>query len=896
MVEHLDGCSACRRLAAALAGVEGERPDPQEPRGRLVSRYVLLECLGAGGMGLVYSAFDPQLERKVALKLIRPDAVRSPEVRARLVAEAKAMARVSHPNVVTVYDAGIHEGQPFVTMQLVVGGSLREHLRGLSLRAWRERLRLLVEAGEGLAAAHAAGIVHRDFKPENVLVTPEGEVRVGDFGLAGELWREELEGPARSEQTRAQAVGTPAYMAPELLAGACADARSDQFSYCLTLFEALIGQRPGVDPRSLEGPTGAGRSLKRLPSRLRRAVLRGLAPKPEDRFPSMRELLAALRLAQPLGRRARLLLVAGGVAAAFAGAGLTRVALVPRPCEQVASRVTTLWNPARRDAVAAAFSRTGLPYERSAAERALSRMDEYAERWERQRIEACEATWVRGERSERALDLEMRCLDRALRDFEALVEVLSKADATVVENAVEAVGGLDDLSDCGDLSRLEREGPTARQDAGPEVLKAATHLSQAKAWYDAGRFHDALLEAGSARALAEASGHRPTFAEARFAEGDARAKTGDYSRAEQELKESLLLAEGLGMDDVAGRASARLAEVVGGNLQRTEAAFDHLAIARAKAERLGDARAAGGLEYVRAMLLHRQGRFDEVLQACAKALPTTEQAYGPEHIKVARIHRLLASTLVQEGRLAAALVHHRRAIELFRSLLGEGHPDGALGLSSAGHLHAALGRHAEALAFHERSLVMALASVGPEHPYVANALAGRAMAREMTGDLEAARADAERALAIRKAVYGPAHPLTAVSLTVLAAIEQRAGRLDLALELSEQADAALQTALRPEHPGRADALAVLGSVLLDSGRVSDARSRLEQALALRAKHPGEPARRARTQFALARALASAGEGARAMELAREALETFSVLGRGFDEDTKRIEAWIAEKR
>jgi predicted Ser/Thr protein kinase len=282
--EHIDHCNDCRQLVAEAAQAHHE--GALALAGRTVDRYEVVRAIGAGGMGIVYLAEDTQLHRKVALKVPRAHAG---DEQARTLAEARAMARLAHPNVVAVYEAGRFDDQVFVAMEFVDGITLSEWLRA-SERSWREVLDVLRDAGKGLAAAHAAGIVHRDFKPDNVLIDHDGRVRVTDFGLAHAL--ESAGEPCPG--------GTPSYMAPEQLAGATGDARSDQFSFCVTLYEALYAQRilsstattlatPHRFASLPEPPRGSG-----VPAWLRRVLERGLAHEPGDRFASMAELLRAL--------------------------------------------------------------------------------------------------------------------------------------------------------------------------------------------------------------------------------------------------------------------------------------------------------------------------------------------------------------------------------------------------------------------------------------------------------------------------------------------------------------------------------------------------------------------------------------------------------------------------
>jgi serine/threonine protein kinase/formylglycine-generating enzyme required for sulfatase activity len=358
--------------------VRGNRVDgPVEARepdlgiGAHVGRYVILERIGAGAMGVVYGAYDPQLDRKIALKLLRGiGAGAAPLARARMMREAKAMARLQHPNVAAVHDVGVaDDDRVFLATEFLSGGTLHAWLDGKP-RTWREIVNVFGHAGRGLAAAHAEGLVHRDFKPDNVLLDKEGRPRVVDFGLARNIEaadaesksgntidlgramsdldgagpREDPHPPPRYDPnaetgvdmspsdkldklTRTGALmGTPAYMSPEQFLGEPTDERTDQFSFCVALYEALYGARP------FEGDTllalsvsvtgGNFRPLpkdREVPAWIRRAVLRGLAIKREARYPSMGALIAALEDDPAVKGRRRLVAVAiAGVALASA--------------------------------------------------------------------------------------------------------------------------------------------------------------------------------------------------------------------------------------------------------------------------------------------------------------------------------------------------------------------------------------------------------------------------------------------------------------------------------------------------------------------------------------------------------------------------------------------------
>ncbi len=283
---------------------------------RFAGRYEIRERIGEGAMGVVHVAFDPKLHRKLAVKFVVPrrDNLRARE---RLLREAQAMARVNHPNVVSIHDVGEAEGQVFIVMDYVEGGTLAQWLRQAP-RPWREVVQMFVQAGRGLAAAHEASLIHRDFKPDNVLVDQAGVAHVTDFGLVLELEesiRSEIPKPAQrpepfesqgseggtlADDTLTQTgaiVGTLAYMAPEQNQGLAADERSDQFSFCVALFEGLYGHLPSAGG-SQSSPSGdrlrSGARRPEVPPRIRAAIGRGLSLAPADRWPSMSALLDEL--------------------------------------------------------------------------------------------------------------------------------------------------------------------------------------------------------------------------------------------------------------------------------------------------------------------------------------------------------------------------------------------------------------------------------------------------------------------------------------------------------------------------------------------------------------------------------------------------------------------------
>ena len=342
IVDHAAACDRCRAVIELVVdGDTAATPRDGDDRttiapGTRVGRYVIDDCIGAGGMGVVYAAVDSELHRRVAVKVLRGarDGALDSRGRERLLREARTLARLSHPNVVTVYDVGMHGEHLFVAMELVEGGSLTTWLRG-ERRPLGDILDRLQEAGQGLAAAHAAGVVHRDVKPDNILVGADGRARMTDFGLARvepERVKAVVDGVLSDAPltTTHALVGTPLYMAPEQLMGTTADARSDQWSFCATLYEAVAGVRPfpaEVTARSeaIDGGTlAAPQPGRRVPGWLERVARRGLRAAPDERWPSVAALVAALAHGRSRRRRVLLavaaaaVLAVGGVAATLA--------------------------------------------------------------------------------------------------------------------------------------------------------------------------------------------------------------------------------------------------------------------------------------------------------------------------------------------------------------------------------------------------------------------------------------------------------------------------------------------------------------------------------------------------------------------------------------------------
>ncbi|HEU5060445.1 MAG TPA: serine/threonine-protein kinase, partial [Kofleriaceae bacterium] len=578
--DHVDTCDACRRLVAVLAQsrmqttvlgkrIRFARASEAPPSGRALlepgaalGRYRIERLIGQGGMGVVYAAFDPELGRRVAVKVIRPElAACGAQIAARLAREARAMAQVAHPNVIAVYDVGAGDGEVFVAMELAEGRTLREWLRERE-RTWREIVEVFRAAGEGLAAAHDARLIHRDFKPDNVLIDRTGRVRVSDFGLARAVAEEStsevgiprVSGPVELTRT-GQAVGTPAYMAPEQHGHRGADERSDQFSFCVALWEAVYGERPFPGDNALELADAVEHGRRRpaprrkAPRWLRRALERGLEVDPAARFPSMRALLRAIR-----PRRSRLVWVAAaaGIAALVAGGGALLLAgdgrgghdpaSVVASCSAMAdSKMAEVWGARRRGAVLRALSARGGDGERwQLVARAL---DRYAETWKHMQRDACEAG-ARGAQSAAVVDLRAHCLETRLSDFEVILGLLETDEPLVLEQALQSVGGLAAVDRCSAVEVIEGRTPVPRDPAQrAEVEALRRELARADALRLAGRLPEARRALEALFTRAEALGYRPFTADVLYFLGVLQAETGNAAEGEKTLVEAAHTAE-----------------------------------------------------------------------------------------------------------------------------------------------------------------------------------------------------------------------------------------------------------------------------------------------------------------------------------------------------------------
>lgn len=838
-----DGVDVKMSRHAIRARLFGGDPEPTR-----LGRFLVVERVGSGGMGIVYAAYDPQLDRRVALKVLRNDVVRTRRAQRqqKLLEEARAMARLSHANVVTVYEVGTVDDQVFVAM---------EYIEGPTFRAWvvaqkptpKEILEVLMDAGHGLVAAHEAGLVHRDFKPENILVASAGPVQVTDFGLAVATEVPESSSasssahrmltPAGTLLTR-EFAGTPAYMAPEQLKRGNVDARADQYGFCVTLYEVLVGTRPRADAElqrmlvepDYEPPSIAVPESASVARTVMGAIERGLATNPQDRFGDMRALLAAIA---PRAKSRRPLFALGAIGLGAVGV-VAALADEEPPCPSRQDRLVGIWDTPTRRAAEDAFGSGG--YAEDAFGRAAAVLDQRAQAWLAMHQAACLASH-RGEQSDERLDRRMRCLDDRLAQLEAAGLVLAAADSEVVRNAMRVVSGVESVRACEDPSDRQLAGIGILEEADPNI---ASSMRTSDALRRAGRFDDALAAAAKAVDLSRDKERADAEAQAQLALGRSALALASFQPATAAFESARDLGATTEQYRVVAAAAIGQAEVAGigraeheRGLLLAEAAGIAVASAGRPVELVAD------LELLRARLLYAAGRLDEGLEHAEEGLSVLEASGDDANARLADALQVQAMLLYAKGRLEEAHTFCNRALALRREVFGDEHPAVAESLATLGALALVQRKPETAMALFQQALQVRTAALGDGHPDTAKTLANLASARQLSGDLQGARDGYVDALARFENVLGPDDPRLAYVSANVGAIEYDLGHVEQAIEAYVAAVGLMRESLGPDHPKLSITLANLGRAELEVGDAAAGREFLAEALSIRKRTLGE---------------------------------------------------------
>jgi len=841
-------------------GTEPSRDDgpPRRVRRRL-GRFSVLGTLGRGGMGTVLEAYDDTLARTVALKLLHGRVVEARQE--RLLREAQAMAQLSHPNVVQVYEVGMVEDQMFIAMELVEGQNMRQWQE--QPRPWRAVIDAYVQAGRGLQAAHAEGLVHRDFKPENCIMGVNGRVCVLDFGLARGL--RTLDEPTLPGSVSAsldevslmqrltqsgKVLGTLCYLPLQQLMGRPSDEKSDQYSFCVSLYEALHGVLPFTD-RSVEALIDAQRAQRfqpvprgrAVPRRLQRILRRGLARNPVDRWSSMRELLEALeRLRAPRRWPAA---AAGATLLLGFGAGAFAFSTGDDPCASVDAELTAVWGSTEREAVRAAFHDSGHPEASRLLLRVEDQLDHYARRWVARAETACRAELVPS-RSAPLDDGSLACLRRHRGRLRATVHALAEVStpAEALERTVLPFK-LPVLDACRQPASLEAPDLSLAVAQREQMVLIRRQLDEASTLGEAGALATATALAAGAVEQARQLDHGPLLAEALEILGRLQALGPDAREAEATLEEAIGVAAAAHDDASGARAWTSLihARVA---LEEFERAQSLRLAASAAVERADDPIAQARL--LRELgILHRElGEHRRACDLLERALRLEQIALGPTHIDVGVAWFELGRALQGDGRLVAA----RDALERARAIL--------------------------------------VGTVGASHPHVAAVEAGLGQLLRREGRLDDAADALRRALEIHEEVLGPRDPRVARSLLELGEVEFEREKLPHAAHALGRAlqifEATTGTDSRPVGP----CVLRLAEVEWARGNRRRAEELAERAV-VRLDTDGRLQLRAWAHFVLARALyRHADARARARQLAEDA-------GRVLDgERAEEVARWLDE--
>ncbi len=933
--EHLETCPTCRgivhgalgtgptALGTPQPGPDGT-PAPPTPAAhvRLGDRYEVKRLLGRGGMGAVYLARDRMLGRDVAVKLHGVGSGGD-----RLHREAIAMAKLAHPNVVTVYEVASFEDRLYVAMEYVKGGTLGTWTRAAP-RSWRETVEILVAAGQGLAAAHAAELVHRDFKPENVLVGEDGRARVSDFGIAHVQTRASDKiipvavtiDPSQPMTMTGSVLGTPAYMAPEQLVGDPVDARADQFAFCIVAWEALFGERPfsGTSLATLAASI-ALQKLSRpakssVPQRVVDVITRGLANDPAKRYRDMSALLADLRATIGGGKR---WLLAAAIAAVPIAVVVTLLATrghqpSAEACAGGIEQLAGAWDPATSEKLRSAFIAARPKDGAAIHDRVAGVLDAYAGSWAKARRSACEATRVRGEQSEAALDLRMSCLDRKRAELAALARGLADADAPTVMGAQRAAFGLSSLSACDDIAGLSApvQPPDPASRSRVETLRA--DLAEANALRLLGRTKPALEKAQAVVAGASTIKYRPLEAEALTLAGDLEERAGDAAAGIKTLEQAIVAANAGNHKLAAAEAWSRLAWITGYRERDFDRAMLAVQMAAAAIEGAGgNPELSAQLTHYEALILETKGKATEAKAKYLAALAAWERMGEHDTPKIALVYNDLGTVERKLGDLDAALSYHERALAIRTREFGENHPWVFSSVINIGNVAWSRSDYDAAIRSFERALAIAAEVFPPNHPQTALALSNLASAYDHKDMAAQSIATYRRALAMYEALNGPTHPDVADTLRGLANVLAADNQRDEAKQLFERAlsivtakeddpllpklladygqllikddprraEDMLQRAVKigdaddPKDSEIAYPLTALGELYLNTARVPTARPLLERALVLRASEgeDGDVEAFANTELLMAKVLwTTPKDHARAIELATAA--------------------------
>jgi tetratricopeptide (TPR) repeat protein len=694
-------------------------------------------------------------------------------------------------------------------------------------------------------------------------------------------------------------MGTPAYMAPEQHSGGQVDARTDQFGFCVALWEALHGEPPFAGEswteRAQNVIAGKLREPKHpVPARLQRAITRGLALAPGDRWESMDDLLEELvRGRGPWLTRGRALAAAGTLAlAGLVVAGLGWRAGHQRViCTRGESKLAGVWDPARKQAIHAAFAATGKPYAEYAWKSVERIVDTWSGEWSTMYGEACEATWVRHEQSGAMLDLRMQCLDGRRSSLRALSDLLVAGDEQVLSRALDASASLDPVVECANTIALQHAVAPPPATVRPRVDEVRVELATARALHTTGKYREAKAMAEKIVERARELEYAPLEADGMVLLASDQAQLGDLPAAEATLEDALVKAETSGDDEVASRALILQVWVVGHDAARPAeghklARHAEAILQRRHANRLTEA----DLHYEDGMLYVDQGDYARGEPMLIQSLNERESA-GLDHADVSYSLDGLGHLYAQMARYDDSLKVELRALAIREKAYGPEHPITANTMNNIGATLEALGRFDEALDYQRRALAIREKVLPAVHADLATSHVNLGILYYDKGKLDEALAEFKTALDLAERALGSEHRQVAETLDYVATLYAAKAQFAEALPYFERGLALAEKVLGAKHPLAAEMRNGIGQCLLNLGRLDEATVMLEQALAMREATSTDPAELADTRFGLAKAVLLR-DAKRAHALAEQARDGMKHAGVRGKQALPEIEAWL----
>ena len=907
--------------------------------GTKVDRFLIVGLIGRGGMGVVYKAYDPKLNRGVALKLIRADHAQSDHSKNRLLREAQALARLSHPNVLHVYDVGTFGDQVFMAMALVEGQTLKNWLK-TKKRSVDEKLRVLIAAGNGLSAAHKAGLVHRDFKPSNVIVGDDEHVRVLDFGLAravsfaddeedhdrktkeGFSCREVIESSPGSVSNllltplthAGHILGTPLYMAPEQHLGVNADERSDLFSFSVVLYEALYERRPfhaktleDLQQAILQQQVRPPPTDTEVPDWLWQIVRKGLQVDLQSRHQSMELLLEELRNDPLKARRERSY---GRRRISFLVLVITLAIILPigvwsglryrtvQLCKAAKSELSGVWDKEMKTTVQISILNTKKTFSKETWDRLEKILDQYIADWNQMRSDVCEARWLHASESEELFDLRIACLRKNLREFEALVNVLTTANAGVVEKAIQASSSLPKIEVCADNEALTARIEPPRDIATQKMVEVTrAQLTRADALSRTGQYQQGLRFAQSGIQRANQSRYIPLQAEALMCFAKIEENLGHYEHSAKNYHKALWLAVQVGHDRVAAQTANHLLRLVGYRLDQQK-----------KIEQLAD-RSASFIKRIGSpedllsdwhgnmgMALFNRSDWTGALIHFMKAMEVQKNLYGPVHLKIAASLTRLGAVKRNLGDLESAIEFHRKALNMRQRILGKMHSMVAACHTNIGNVYRDMKNYELAIEHQRQSIAILEETVGPKHPILSAGIHNMAMAYMSLGKPQQAVEFYSRAVQIRKESLGEKHQDFAMSLIGLGTALAEMGDYTQASIHVHKGHEIISERFGAEHQLVTHPLEAEAAIFIKQGKLTNADSILKRATKICQESfcpPTTVADLTHLKYELARKIWDTKRSKKkAMSLMREVILAYQKLGHRKEIDARR---WLQEK-